>query len=102
MTPAEKREVRREKGEGKTFSLHPSPFPLHTSSCPHPTAYVRPDGTAVCLACAATLAPGAEAWEAQQITYCAPGLHQWGPRHADDTPRQCLRCPAVERREGGG
>lgn len=70
--------------------------------CPHRTAYVRPDGVAVCLACTATLAPGAEAWEPQAVGYCAPGLHHWGPQHADDHPRQCVRCPAVERRDGEG
>lgn len=71
-------------------------------SCWHRAAYVRPDGTAVCLDCAAVLAAGAEAWTPQVVAYCAPGLHQWGPPHAADHPRQCVRCPAVERREETG
>lgn len=31
------------------------------------------------------------------VRYCAPGLHQWGPRWADDHPLQCWHCPVVER-----
>lgn len=31
------------------------------------------------------------------VPYCGPGLHRWGPRYADDHPRQCCNCPAVDR-----
>ena len=67
--------------------------PLH---CPGCSVYVRPDRGRVCLGCGALLAPGAAAWVVQTVRECAPGLHQWEPPPADDTPRQCRRCPAVE------
>lgn len=31
-----------------------------------------------------------------RVRYCAPGRHRWGPRYADDHPRQCWDCPACE------
>jgi hypothetical protein len=71
-----------------------SAHPVH---CPGHGVYVRTDRGRVCLGCGALLAPGAAAWVVQPVRECPPGLHQWSPRQADDHPRQCRRCPAVER-----
>jgi hypothetical protein len=59
--------------------------------CHHAQHFRRPTGVLVCLACAATLAPGAPVWRPQVIAYCPEGQHV----PYVDTPRQCARCPYV-------
>jgi hypothetical protein len=90
-SPAVERQAAAAGGES-----HGAPASPSHSLCSHPMAYRRPSGVAVCLDCAATLAPGAPEWQPQTIIYCEPGHHVWFPRcEGDGDMLQCQKCPQV-------